>query len=174
MFHWFNCSDKPVECKLSWCTVQGSMMNYIFMTKPDDYLSLLGDYFTEIYSLMFVAVSKLQTIAILARSSREMSQTVSIDWKHILSGVCVSVRPSNFLYAKNTQNYREYWVTRATIYLNEAATGHWSPATRDLRHSWAPARHRTATTWTAPVEGGCVRVCVRASVRAWCVCNIRY
>ena len=45
-------------------------------------------------------VSKLQ-IAILARSSREMSQTVRIDWKHILSRVRVSVRPSNF-YTRKT------------------------------------------------------------------------
>ena len=33
-----------------------------------------------------------------------------------------------FLYAKNTQNYREYRFARATIYLNETATGHCSPA----------------------------------------------
>ena len=29
-----------------------------------------------------------------------------------------------FLYAKNTHNYCEYRVARATVYLNEAATGH--------------------------------------------------
>ena len=28
----------------------------------------------------------------------------------------------NFLYAKNTQNYREYRVAYATVYLNEAPT----------------------------------------------------
>ena len=28
-----------------------------------------------------------------------------------------------FIYAKNTQNYREYRVALATVYLNEAATG---------------------------------------------------
>ena len=28
------------------------------------------------------------------------------------------------VYAKNTNNYREYRVARATVYLNEAATGH--------------------------------------------------
>ena len=32
-----------------------------------------------------------------------------------------------FVYAKNTQHYREYWVARANVYLNEAATGHCSP-----------------------------------------------
>ncbi len=30
----------------------------------------------------------------------------------------------HFLYAKDNQNYREYRVARATVYLNEAATGH--------------------------------------------------
>ena len=50
---------------------------------------------------MSVAVSKLQ-VAIIARSSREMSQTVRIDRKHIMSRIRVSVRPSNFLYAENT------------------------------------------------------------------------
>ena len=52
-------------------------------------------YIYIIILLKSVGVSKLQ-VAILARSSREMSQTVRIDWKHILSRVRVSVRPSNF------------------------------------------------------------------------------
>ena len=38
-----------------------------------------------------------------------------------------------FLYVKITQNYREYHVAYATVYLNEAATGHSSPA--DLPHN---------------------------------------
>ena len=42
-----------------------------------------------------VDVSKLQ-VAILARSSREMSQTVCIDWKHMPSRVRISVRPRHF------------------------------------------------------------------------------
>ena len=33
-----------------------------------------------------------------------------------------------FLYAKNTQNLGGNRVARASVYLNEAATGHWSPA----------------------------------------------
>ena len=41
-----------------------------------------------------VDFSTLQ-VAILARSSWEMSETVRIEWKHILSRVRVSVRPSN-------------------------------------------------------------------------------
>ena len=34
------------------------------------------------------------------------------------------------LYAKNTQNYREYRVVHATVYLNEAPTGHSTPEKR--------------------------------------------
>ena len=45
--------------------------------------------------LKSVSVSKRQA-AILARSSREMSQTVRIDLKHILSLVHVLVQPRNF------------------------------------------------------------------------------
>ena len=36
-----------------------------------------------------------------------------------------------FINAKNTKNYREYRVARTNVYLNEAATGHWSPVTDD-------------------------------------------
>ena len=54
-----------------------------------------------IYSIILhksVAVRKLQ-IAILARSSREMSQTIRIDWHSLLSRVRISVRPRNFVIA---------------------------------------------------------------------------
>ena len=49
--------------------------------------------------LKSVGVRKLQ-VAILARSSREMSLTVRIVWQYILSQVCVSVRPSIFYMRK--------------------------------------------------------------------------
>ena len=52
-----------------------------------------------------VTVRKLQ-VAILAGSSREMSLTDRIVWKHILSRVRVSVQPRIFLYAKKHQTYR--------------------------------------------------------------------
>ena len=52
--------------------------------------------------LKSVAVCKLQ-VAILAQSSRELSQTVRIDWMQILSRVRVSVRPSNFFVRENHQ-----------------------------------------------------------------------
>ena len=50
-----------------------------------------------------------------------------------------------FLHAKNTQNYREYRVARVTVYLNEAATGHWSPAEPAKRgvNSVKVGRHRS-------------------------------
>ncbi len=44
------------------------------------------------------------------RQDVPLDQTVCIDWKHILSRVRVSVRPSNFLYTENTQNHRKYWM----------------------------------------------------------------
>ncbi len=53
--------------------------------------------------LKSVAVHKLQ-VAIIARSS----QTVRIDWQHLLSRDRASVRPSNFFYPKNTQNVIEH------------------------------------------------------------------
>ena len=69
-----------------------------------------------LYLNLSVEVSKLQ-VAIIGRSFRIVCQ-------HIMSRVRVSVRPSNFLYAKNTQKYREYRVAHAAVYLNEAPTGH--------------------------------------------------
>ena len=64
-----------------------------------------------------VDVSKLQ-VAIIAPSSREVSHTVRINWKHIMSRVRVSVRPSYFLYEKNTKNYREYRVAHLLTYFS--------------------------------------------------------
>ena len=52
-----------------------------------------------IICLKSVTVRKLR-VAILARSSREMSLTDRIVWKHTLSRVRVSVRPRIVLYAK--------------------------------------------------------------------------
>ncbi len=78
--------------------------------------------------LKSVEVSKLQ-VAILARSSWEMSQTVwivmsqtvCIVWKHILSQVCVSVRPSNF-FTREKHKTSGNRITLECVYLNEAAT----------------------------------------------------
>ena len=49
-----------------------------------------------------VAVRSLQ-VAILARSSQEISQTVRIDCHSFLSCVHVAVRPSNFFILENPQ-----------------------------------------------------------------------
>ena len=54
--------------------------------------------YIHIYTIILlksVAVRKLQ-VAILARSSREMSPTVRIDWQYNLSWVHISVHPSKF------------------------------------------------------------------------------
>ena len=74
--------------------------------------------------LKSVGVNKLQA-TILARSSRETSQTESISFHEFSS----QFGPAIFLYAKNTKNYREYRVARTNVYLNEALTDHCSPAT---------------------------------------------
>ena len=105
-----------------------------------------------------------------------MSQTVRIDWQHILSRVRISVRPRIVLYAKNTQNYREYRVACATVYLNEVATGHWSPAplakegvNSVMGHGWAhrPIEQRhPVRRWQWVGVCASVRVCARACVRA--------
>ena len=92
-----------------------------------------------------------------------MSQTDHIDWKHILSRVCVLVGPTNFLYAKNTQNYREYRVARSTLHLNEAATGLWSPAEPAKRgvNSVMVGRHQPIEQqqhgWVCVLVHECVR-----------------
>ena len=55
--------------------------------------------------------------------------------------------PAIFLYAKNIQNYREYRVAYATVYLNEAPTGHsWPGEMRALDISTGPLARRTFQT----------------------------
>ena len=94
------------------------------------------------------------------------------------------------VYAKNTKNYREYRVARATVYLNEAATGHWSPAEsakrgvnsvmgglhRHIEQRQPERRRRCVGVCVCASVCVCVCVCVRACVlacvRAWRVCNI--
>ena len=78
----------------------------------------------------------------------------------------------NFLYAKNTQNYREYRVAYASVYLNEAATSHSTEAKRGrlLSHGWAhrPIEQRQPEwRWVGVCVCVCVYVCVCVSV---CVC----
>ena len=89
---------------------------------------------------MSVGVRKRQ-VAILARTSREMSLTDRILPRYILSRVRVSVRASNFLYAKNFQIIWELgWLTRV-VYFNDHATGYeWGApvnASGAGGHGWA-------------------------------------
>ena len=107
-----------------------------------------------------------------------MSQTVCIVWKHILSQI-VSVRPIceiYFLSSKNIQNYREYRLAHATVYLNEAPTGHSWPAEQAKRwrifiHGWAHTYRAIVGPSNSDILDGDgdvrARKCVRASV---CVC----
>ena len=53
-----------------------------------------------------------------------MSQTDRIDWNTSCHKFASQFGLAIFLYAKNTQNYREYRVAHATVYLNEAPTDH--------------------------------------------------
>ena len=78
-----------------------------------------------------------------------------------------------FVYAKNTQNYREYRIAHTTVYLNGAATAFNSGEKGALTLSWLGAlTHRTATTRMAMVVGWCVRrcVCARVCVHACVMC----
>ena len=102
---------------------------------------------TSIYIIILlksVAVIKLQ-IAILARSSRETSQTVR----------------NFFIREKHTKRGRNR-VALACVYLNEAATAIVARGTG--RHGWAPPTHRTPERH----RGVCACTCVHACVRDVC------
>ena len=95
-----------------------------------------------------------------------MSQTVRIDWKHIMSRVRVSVRPSNFLYAKNTQNLGKPDRRRVCLF-------EWS-SDAHCRQRNGPSRLGAPDPWhRANLKGSavCVCACVCACVRVCaCVC----
>ena len=114
-------------------------------------------HFSFKYVYLSVGVSKLQ-VAILARSSREMYQTVHIDWQYILSWVRVSIRPSTFFISEIHTKPRENRVASACVYLNDPA----DQAKRGV-NSVTLRRHR-------PIEPErrrrCVCVCVCVCVRA--------
>ena len=133
---------------------------------------------TVIYTIFFLSLSvgvrKLQ-VAILARSSREISLTVRMVWQYILSRVCVSVRPSIFLYEKNTQNLGETGPP-VPVFISMASDQLLSPAERSGPSRLAgtdPSNSDTATAVCVCVggvcalirAGACARVCVRSCVR---------
>ena len=70
---------------------------------------------------------------------------------------------------KNIQNYREYRLAHATVYLNEAPTGHSWPAEQAKRHGWALIDPWNSDNldgdgggWAGVCASVCVRICVRA------------
>ena len=98
-------------------------------------------------------------VGILARSSREMSLTVPIVWQYILSRVRISVQPSNFCIR---EKHPKPWEI-----VSPAGVFKWMAS--DLHCRQRTGRHRIAIACTAVTA---TAVCV-ACVRAWCVCNIR-
>ena len=101
-------------------------------------------------------------VTILARSFREMSLTVRIVWKYILSRVCVSVWPSICLIREKHPKPQKNWVASACLYFNGQR-----PALLPAEQVVTVGRQRIAITCTAAMAA-----CGRGSVCAWCVSNI--
>ena len=116
------------------------------------------------------------------------NSTVRIVWQYILSRVRVSVWPSIFLYAKNTQTLGQIGPPVPVFYFNGQRPAIVTSGAG--RRGWLAKTHRIAIRRQRYVcvggGGGVhafarVRACVRpfvclfvcACVRAWCVCNIR-
>ena len=135
-------------------------------------------YYNSPQVCLSVAVSKLQ-VAIFARSSREMSQIIRIDWQHILSRVCVSVWPRIFYTRKTSKTIANtashtllfIWMKQLTVIqcrrkegvgVNFVMVGR----TEQRQPEWW-------WWWVGVSVCASVCVCVCACVRAWCVCNIR-
>ena len=116
-----------------------------------------------IICLKSVVVRKLQ-VAILARSPREMSQTDRIVWKHILSRVCVSVRPRICFICEKNPNLS--LIESPACCLFQWITDR--PLSRQRRKRCTQPYGLIGRTDTATVVGG-VGVCVFASVHA-CMC----
>ena len=85
--------------------------------------------------------------AVLARLSREMSQTVRIDCHSFLALVRISVRPSKFFIGVNTQKLAKAESLRECSVEWTSDSGNcsygWSPATRrkgggNCSHGWSP------------------------------------
>ena len=118
---------------------------------------------TSIIFLKSVGVRKLQ-VAILARSFREMYQTVRIDWKHIMSRVRVSVRPRILLYPKKHQKPRGNQAASASVYFNGQRTA-LSPAQRAAtvgRHRHIELNSDNRSTAATEV---CMHACARMRMR---------
>ena len=93
-------------------------------------------------------------VAIIARSSREMSKTVRIDWRSFLSRVCISVRYRIFIGEKHPRTIVETespervvgWMNQRPVTVDRQ-----QPVKRcdNCGHGCSPATRRKATTWTA-------------------------
>ncbi len=110
----------------------------------------------------------------LARSSRKMSPTVRIDWKHILSRVRISVRP-RYVYTRKTQKTIANTAspTRLFIWMKHrpaihrqrnrrkvALTSSWLGAHRPIEQRQPGRRRRWVCVWV------CAQVCACACMRA--------
>ena len=120
---------------------------------------------------MCVGVRKRQ-VAIIARSSREMSLTVRIVWQYILSRVRVSVRPSISFICEKHSKPRGNRAANASVYFNGRPPA--IVTTGAGRHGWLAQTHRIVIRRRRCVcmRGVCVCVCVRVrGVRAHaCAC----
>ena len=111
----------------------------------------MAEYLYCIYTIILhksvslsVGVRKRQ-VAILARSSREMSLTDRILPRYILSRIRVSVRPSNFLNAKNINKLpQKPNFPYLTVELTSGATGH--NTLSDVNVEWPATRLCINTT----------------------------
>ena len=135
------------------------------MTNLRNIFSLTFNGTSTIYTIILlksVGVNKLQ-VAILVRSSREMSQTVRIDWKHILSRVRVSFRPRVFFICEKQASIRRA-VSRRYI---GAAFDAWSSRKCSSKGpvQWHSRSSRQARWWTLLTENKwgaqkCVQLCL--------------
>ena len=103
--HLMKMRDCPSECGT--VDTYGSMINIAYKDRKTNIwvrAKVIYILYTTIL-LKSVAVRKLQ-VASLARLSREMYQTVCINWRSILSQVRISVRPSNFFIREKHKKTR--------------------------------------------------------------------
>ena len=75
-------------------------------------------------------------------------------------------------YAKNTKNYREYRIAHATVYLNEAATGH-STAAKGVERT-DPSNSDNQNGDGGGLVCACSRVCARVCMRACMRARLQY
>ena len=116
-----------------------------------------------------VSVRKLQ-VAILARSSREMSLTVRIVCSTSSHEFVCQIGLAFVLYAKNTQYL---WETGplVPVFISMASERPAIVTSGAVRHGWLAQTLRIAICRRQCGGGG---ACVRAFARAWCVCNNIY